>query len=414
MTLRDPKFGIRAFIVILLLDPASLLWGFDQWHIPLVTSIAALVSTLIHAGDRNKNPGGGAIFFWLMILFVFLVLSTVDSVSVDRSLPILRDYWIKLFIFCWLLMIWTKNENDLRLIFTVLVGSFVFLVLRAIYRYSVGWPELGGLAGTMQDRNDFALNLMMMAPIAYAMAETAKTRLSKWYYRIATILLFACVMLTFSRMGFLLMLLAGLMLLRLARHTSQILKIVAPVVLVFLVVLPATYVERMQSIGDYEEDRSAMGRIEAWDAGLEMWRDNPLTGVGLKCFELPEVYLRYATGIPHVAHNAYIQLLSEAGAGALLAWLFLMLAGILGARALARTNISYDQQQYAKAISYAVVLYLVGSVFLNAAYFELPYFLLAGYVALRKMQRQSQNEEEEMYSADLQDDPSVSGSPGNA
>lgn len=389
-TLRDPKFGVLAFVAILFLDPASLFWGFDEWRIPLVTSITILVATLIHAHERNKDLNGGAIFFWVVALTFFLTISTMHSVNVERSSRILVDYWIKTFLFCWLLMLWTKNENDLRLFFTVLVSSFVFLTLRGIYRYSVGYTEIGGLAGIMQDRNDFALHVMMVVPIAYAMAETAKNRWIKLGFLASTILMFICVILTFSRMGFLLILSAALMLFWSSRNKIIMLLITVPIVTAFLFAVPETYFERIESIKTYEQDPSATGRIEAWIAGIEMGKDHLFTGVGLKCFELPEVYFKYATGVMRVSHNAYVQLFSEAGLPALLAWFSLMMVGLYGARTLAaHQEIPQEMQRYARAILRAILLYLIGSIFLNSAYFELPYLILASFVALRRMNLQT-------------------------
>jgi len=387
-TLRDPKFGILAFVAILFLDPSSLFWGFDQWHIPLVTSITILLATLIHARDRNKELNGGAIYFWVVALTVFLAFSTVNSFNVDRSTRILVDYWLKTFVFCWLLMLWIKNESDLRQLFTVLVGCFVLLSLRAMYRYSVGYDEIAGLAGTMQDRNDFALHLMMIVPIAHAMAETSKTRWIRLGFVASIFLMILCVVLTFSRMGFLLILLALLFLFKSSRRKWQMLQIAVVVGIAIFIWLPESYVERIETIRTYEKDPSAMGRIDAWAAGFEMGKDNLFTGVGLKCFELPDVYFKYATGIPHVAHNAYVQLFSEAGLPSLLSWFFLMIAGVYGAGVLARQEITLEMRSYAKAIRYSILLYLAASMFLNSAYFELPYLILACFLVLRRMNQQ--------------------------
>lgn len=392
-TLRDPKFGVLAFVVILFMDPSSLFWGFDQWHIPLVTSITVLTATVLHFHKRNKRLGGGAIFFWVAALTIWLAVSTMDSVNVERSYRIFVDYWIKTFVFCWLFMLWIRNERDLRLFFSVVIGCFLLLALRAIYRYNVGYPEIAGLAGTMQDRNDFALHLMMVVPFAYAMYRTTKD----WRLRLmlfgSIVLTYVCVLLTYSRMGFLLMILAGLLFFWSSESKLKVLiRIVGPVLVLLVLIVPESYVERIETIRTYHEDQSATGRIEAWIAGIEMGKDNLVTGVGLKCFELPEVYFKYAEGIPRVAHNAYVQLFSEAGLPALLSWLFLMMTGLFGARALRREDVSMEIRTYATAIQHALLLYLVASMFLNSAYFELPYLVLASFVVLRKVARPSDAE----------------------
>jgi probable O-glycosylation ligase (exosortase A-associated) len=316
----------------------------------------------------------------------FLVLSAFASVDTERSMNVLFDYWIKTFVFVWLVLLWTQTEADLRRIFTVLVACFSLLALRAIYRYAVGYPEIAGLAGTMGDRNDFALHLAMVAPIAYFMAQITKTFAYKWFFALSAVLIITTVALTFSRMGFLLILVAAAMLWWSSGHKVRNLIVFASIAGLLVAILPDTYFDRMSTIRDYEGDASAMGRIIAWDAGLKMGIENPLTGVGLKCFELPHIYHKYAaSGPPHVAHNAYVQLFSEAGAFSLLFWLLLALNAAIVARRLAARAPSIETRSYARAMLHSIVLYLIGCMFLNAAYFELPYIIFACILALKNL-----------------------------
>src|SRR5207249_4228232 len=72
-------------------------------------------------------------------------------------------------------------------------------------------------------------------------------------------------------------------------------------------------VARILTIEEYEKDRSATGRLEAWQAGFAMMQDRPLLGVG------PDHFGRYSAiynprvreGL--VAHNDFIQTAAETG-----------------------------------------------------------------------------------------------------
>ena len=65
-------------------------------------------------------------------------------------------------------------------------------------------------------------------------------------------------------------------------------------------------------------------RYKLWDAGFRMWKDNPITGVGIGRYpyELPFYGTDISAGYKHlVAHNTYIQLLSETGIVGLGIWM---------------------------------------------------------------------------------------------
>jgi O-antigen ligase len=79
------------------------------------------------------------------------------------------------------------------------------------------------------------------------------------------------------------------------------------------------------SLGRAQEATLLEGRVVAWQAGIEMFRDFPLTGTGFGSFS--EIFARYlpagsAKRWNH-AHNDYVELLLEGGvvAGVLVVWL---------------------------------------------------------------------------------------------
>jgi O-antigen ligase len=81
-------------------------------------------------------------------------------------------------------------------------------------------------------------------------------------------------------------------------------------------ILPGTSKERMRSAWQREGDPTVESRLVFWRAGLEMFRDHPILGVGLKNF--PQTRLRkYAelgwTTKAWVPHSVYIEILSELG-----------------------------------------------------------------------------------------------------
>jgi putative inorganic carbon (hco3(-)) transporter len=92
---------------------------------------------------------------------------------------------------------------------------------------------------------------------------------------------------------------------------------------------PATYVSRISSMGDYQEDQSSQGRLRAWSAALQMAIDFPL-GVGANNFSraygryyIPEDTAGYKAFRWISPHSVYFRVIGEYGypGFALLMWL---------------------------------------------------------------------------------------------
>src|SRR5262249_48719947 len=86
------------------------------------------------------------------------------------------------------------------------------------------------------------------------------------------------------------------------------------IVVATLLVAPESWVERMETTRSYEQDASAMGRINAWWMAFNVANDRPLIGGGFH-LGTPEVFERYAP-VPediHEAHSIFFQVLGEHG-----------------------------------------------------------------------------------------------------
>jgi O-antigen ligase len=64
------------------------------------------------------------------------------------------------------------------------------------------------------------------------------------------------------------------------------------------------FAERMASVTRYSQDASIVDRFEFWRRGWEIFRANPVFGVGLNGFE---------SRVGQTPHNSFIQILAEGG-----------------------------------------------------------------------------------------------------
>jgi O-antigen ligase len=172
--------------------------------------------------------------------------------------------------------------------------------------------------------------------------------------------------------------------------------------LVFLAILsiPAVYlvsdryVERIESISDYQNDMSVNIRFQLWRAAVDMIADYPVFGVGTGNF--PNAYggAYRAAGSQSLywsPHNVFIQIITEMGIVGFTAYILFiaaifwinrktraLLAGLAGHRQLVF---------FTRAIDVALVGYIVAGQFITATYyphlFQLSVWASAIYMVAR-------------------------------
>jgi hypothetical protein len=119
----------------------------------------------------------------------------------------------------------------------------------------------------------------------------------------------------------------GVLAARRMRDGLVVLAVAVPVAVAGALLMAATRLgDRFEMfVGRMQDVQSLEGRVPVWGAGLDMFRDFPLTGAGFGSFA--EVFVRYVPAGSSFrwahAHNDYVQLLLEGGlvAALLVSWL---------------------------------------------------------------------------------------------
>jgi probable O-glycosylation ligase (exosortase A-associated) len=246
---------------------------------------------------------------------------------------------------------------------------------------------LEGPGGMLADNNDFALAMVMAMPMLLLIGLSEANKHLRRGILLAVPLTALTVMMTHSRGGFLAMAAAFSVLVWRSRNRVAGFAVGGMCLLAAFLVAPSSYIERIQSIENYETDGSAMGRLAAWETAINMATDNPVLGVGLTLFM--RNYRNYRSGAEHegvrVAHNSYLQLWAECGSLALGTYLLMMLMALVGLwRIRRRAKQRYFTSwilNYATMFEATLVGFIIGSIFLNRAHFDLFYHWVALIVA---------------------------------
>jgi putative inorganic carbon (HCO3(-)) transporter len=382
-----PFYGLMVYSWLAFMRPQDMAWGISRVS-PLSQYVAiAMILGLVLAVGRERLLTFKPQTVLLILLAGWITLSTVLAVVPEMSKEIYGNYW-KAILMTVLITGLVRDRNRLRWLLLLIAFSIGFLgAKRGLYGLVRGGARFDdGPGGFMSDNNSFALALNMILPLLVGFAIVEKQKIIRVAAAVAAALCMLSILFTFSRGGFLTLVLVGGLLVWRSRQRFLVGALLAVGLSGFLLFssadLTQQYVERASSISDYEEDGSAQGRITAWTASWRVFLDYPWTGVGPN--NLAAVYARYAPGTDRfrVAHNAYFQLLAECGLPALLLFL-----GALGAsmwrlqRLRNLTSIPWVEVQ-ARMFQISIAAYMLGSMFLNTAYSELIYYLMGLSVGL--------------------------------
>lgn len=384
---RRPLVGLLLFSLLAYMRLQDLTWGFarfERWS--FYVAIAMFAGWL--AGREKRSPPADIRIWLLFFLPVWVVLSKVFAKGhAPLAIEGVIEYAKVIGIAVFTTMVVTTKEH-LRAMMWVIGISFAFYAFKSGAQTIVSGGSLyiiRGPGGMLEDNNDFALAMAMSVPILVGLALSELRPLYRKWFAIAVPLAGLTVIATRSRGGALSLGLALAIIVWRSKNRVAGMVVGALLLCIGLTLAPAEWYERLSTLKNVEDDGSAMGRIKAWKVARDMILDNPIFGVGFERFQAN--YLAYdpagaGGGIKtRVAHNAYLQIWSETGTPAFLAYVGLMLICVFdlwslrreAARKLERSWILY----YCTAFEGAILTFMLGSTFLNRAHFDLIYHYFA-------------------------------------
>ena len=291
-----------------------------------------------------------------------------------------------------------NTEKDVKQLAWVIGLSLGFYGFKGgIFTITSGGTNhvLGPEGSYITDNNTLALALITALPIIYYLLLHATNKWLRLGRMAVTGLTIISVVGSYSRGA---LLGGGAMLLLLWLKSSHKFRIGFSLILVVVAVyaiMPEQWFARMNSIDDYQQDASAMGRINAWYFAINVAKDNFMGG-GFKVF-MPKMFLLYAPNPLdyHVAHSIYFQVLGDHGFIGLALFLLLMfLAWRSGTRIKKYCKDKFELKwaaDLATMIQVSIVGYAVGGAFLSLPYYDLYYYLIALLVLLEKLTILKQN-----------------------
>lgn len=397
-----PWIGVLALALFTFGNPHRYAWGFSR-AMPLyfMIFISVIAGMIFNGKDRQPFPWTRETLLFVMLLFYFTLTTylspDVPDVAKHNWIKVMKIY-ISIFPTFWMI----NTKEKLMWLIIIISVSFGFVGFKGgLFALAHGFSyRVQGPGGTFYGgNNEIGLALNMTLPLMLLGASQFENKFVKRSFYAVFFLSICAIISTWSR-GALLTLFAVLAAIILSsKKKFRIVFMFLAALAVISVLppeklksfLPAEWYDRMETIQTYEQDASAMGRIDAWKYAIRRANQSPLTGGGFETFRLHG----------RDVHSAYFEILGEHGYIAFILWSSLLFGTMFALERL-RSHSRYVRdclwiRDYARAVQISLLGYAVGGAFLGVAYWDYFYHLVSLCVLMKiflyreiaKMRRES-------------------------
>ena len=386
--LKSPSLAVMMWIWLSVMNPHRLSYGF-AYDLPFAAATAGItfIALFITKEDRRLTLTPPVVVLGLFTLWI--CLTSLFPYHPGSG----YDMWsrvMKIFLMTFVAMAVIHSKKQIHWVIWIIVGSLAYYGTKGgVFTLAHGGSYLvWGPAGSyIEGNNELALALVMVIPLMRYVQLGLTMRWQKWGMTAAILLCAFSAVGSHSRGALVAIAAMSSFLWIKSRNKFAVgLALVCAGIVIFAF-MPAEWFDRMNTIKTYDEDASAMGRINAWWMAFNLACARPLGG-GFDIYDF-ELFGRFAPNPldVHAAHSIYFQILGEHG----FIGLFLFVA--FGATTWMAAS---DGKRKAKGLpgfewvgplmdmmKVSMIGYGVGGAFLSLAYFDVPYYVTVIVVAAR-------------------------------
>ncbi|MCU0922269.1 MAG: putative O-glycosylation ligase, exosortase A system-associated [Burkholderiaceae bacterium] len=385
--LKRPFLGILMLAGLGYMNPHRLFYGF-MFGMPVVM-IVALVTLIGMLASKEAKRMVWSREIWVLVIFVVWMGFTTTQAFYSGLAWVQYEKVIKIQILTIMTLLMLTSRDRVHLFIWAIVVSLgfygakggIFTILNGgVYRVQ------GPLGSFIGGNNEIALAFVMTIPLMRYLHLQEQNKLVKQGLAAMMFLTVIATVGSQSRGALVGLAVTGTIFwLKSRKKIGTALFFGAAAVAAFSI-MPAEYFERMNTIKTYNEDASALGRINAWWTAYNIANDR-VTGGGFETWQRP-VFQRYAPdpGNTRDVHSIYFEVLGEHG------WVGLVLFGtLLGLTWLKCSTVIRQAKKQpdklwardlAAMIQVSLVGYMSAGAFLGLAYFDYVYHLVAVVVVV--------------------------------
>ena len=390
--LMRPWIGVLMWNWVSLMNPHLAAWGVGKtFPVAMLVGLTALFALFI---DANKKPiaWNRLLILMGMIFAMFVVTTFITPWQFDEAVS--RLFFVfKIFLMSFVSTMLIFGKNRIRMLIWVVALSIGFYGIKGgLFSLATGgnfriWGPYGSFIG---DNNSIGLAMNMILPLFIFMAREESNRYLQLGLKCAAPLIAISAIFTYSRGALLGLLVVSSLMFPKLRRKGLVIFLIFPLILFGVTKIPDKYFNRAETIASYEEDDSAMTRLQAWSVAWNIALDDPLTGAGFKfccpdeyrwlSYSAPE-YISRGYNTARAAHSIYFQILGEHGFITLFLFLLLLFFAIYDLRRIRIQALKIESKRwianYALPLEIGIWGYVISGAFLSLAYFDLFYCYIA-------------------------------------
>lgn len=399
---RHPVMGAYLWAWLSLMNPHQMTYGFArQVGYAQIVAIATMV-VFVFTKQKQAPPATPITLVWA----AFVLWMSFTSIFALNDGSLVLDRWIfviKIQVMMAVTIMLVVNRAQLDVLIWVVTLSIAFFGIKGgIFTVLTGgsYHVWGPTNSMVESNNSLAVALVMLVPFMYYLHQVS----TRWWVRWG--LVFGIASTCFSILGSqsrgaLLAVVAMAFFLALkSRHRVRLTLGLAVLLGLAVAFMPDAWVERMDTIREYQGESSAMSRVYSWTTLWNLALDRPIVGGGFRSDSVAifELYRPRSqefdifSGQSWVAHSIYFQTLGEHGfvgfgLFVLLGVLTWRRAGMLARRTAGDPEFGHWVPVLMSMVQVSLVGFAVGGAFLSLAYFDLPYYIVAYVVMVDAMVR---------------------------
>lgn len=385
-----PHIGLYLWSWFGYMLPHTFGWSYAvNFRFVLLVSTVTMAGMLLTKPPRYKAPFSLATVLW--VLFTFWCTVTTQYAMNPSMAYWELDRTLKVMLMIWATFALIDDKAKLEHLLLVFTLSLTFYGLRgALFTLLHGgnFRVHGPHGGFFWDNNAVGLAMLLVIPLLRYFYMQTTSFPKKIFYIICFSATMLSIVGTYSRGSILGMAVTLFILVMKTRYRWRWLAILLPMLYLITNFMPEAWEERMHSIQDYEQDRASTGRLNAWQAAINLANDHPLVGGGFQALTR-RIFGRYAPDPLnyHDAHSIYFEVLAEQGYVGLVLFLsFYLTVYRYGTTIVKQARGRPDLQwmgDLASMLQVSLVGYASAGSFLGMAYFDLPWHLASCLIILR-------------------------------
>jgi putative inorganic carbon (hco3(-)) transporter len=402
-----PVFGMLLFVFLGIINPHSMTWGIAQ-TIPFsqIAGSCTLLGFVLSSESKRFPPQREvSLIFALWAVFGITTAFAIHSADAIPKLILVS----KILIVVILSTIIINSKERVYLLLKVIALSIGFFAAKGgIFSVLSGGSEIvyGPEHSFLAANNSIGLAMAMNVPLLVYLAKVERRSSLRRVMWAMTLLSYPAIVCTYSRGAWIGLAVATLLVFLKYKHKFVTVAAGALVVAILAPFLsqmtPSRLVQRYETLVNYEEDASAESRFWNWEFCRRVGMAHPMSGGGFDYYSKD----LYATYYPEFSerwpgkfwscHSMWFTVFGEHGFPGFVLWLGMLISSLLSLRwirnyARAEQELSW-MYDFAGAVQAAIVTFMVVGTFLDTAYFDMYYFLVAVVIILKDVVRKySQN-----------------------